>query len=202
MVCMRKAIAKVVITKELMTIPGGHAFDSDRHGNQLRIEINPLTHKIVLGLYDFGELSLDKPTETELHQLARFIRDLPSAVMKSLLLSSFFDSLMSSHINMVIDNGQSPAYLMRIRKAFLALQDFQADLSTLDLIEIIKHIYDIKSSHLIIQNAIADCMEFINKAESVCSTAQAFTAPLRMFDREATEITTKDLPRESLAQLC
>lgn len=82
---IRRAIAKAVITVELINILRGDCFDSDRHGNQLRHQ----NHQ--LGLYDFGEMSLQPPSEVELKQLAKVLSDVPIAAIKN---NSFIPILM------------------------------------------------------------------------------------------------------------
>ncbi|CEK09360.1 hypothetical protein [Legionella hackeliae] len=182
-ILIRKAVAKAVLIKELVNIASGDHFDSDRHGNQMRVLVNPVTDEIILDAYDFGEVSLEKPDESELKMLADFIRDLPYVVMKNMFFSSSVDSLLSTHIEKAIKNGQSPQFLMRIRKAFLALQDFQGDLSMLELIEVIKYVYEKQKIHPVIHAAITDCTGFISSAEKILKTAEKLMSPFRFFSR-------------------
>lgn len=190
---IRKAVARAVITNELITILSGDCFDSDRHGNQLRISVDPDAKVITLGLYDFGELALDRPNPAELQQLAAFIRDVGATSVFDMLLASHFDNLLSKHIDAVIGSGQSARYLMRIRKAFLALQDFKSDLSTLELASVIKFVFNMKVMHPILADAVKDCLPFINRAVLMLGAAAKIKAPLRMFDRPAA-LNCADIP--------
>ncbi|WP_454783355.1 AarF/UbiB family protein [Legionella sp. WA2022007384] len=148
----RKAIAKAVITVELVNILSGGCFDSDRHGNQLRYEHDKL------GLYDFGEMSLAPPTEVELRQLGDVLRSVPKTAIKNALFGTSFDTLLSEHIEKARKAGEPTTYLMRVRKAFLALRDFQKELSNEELFGILKSVNTSGLIHPKLQTQFSNCI--------------------------------------------
>jgi|GEM_PF-3047971 ankyrin repeat protein len=135
-----KAIAEKVIQTELKLILNGSFFDCDRHGNQLRVQVSS-DKKILLGLFDFGGMSLTKPSLMELQQFAQMLYNLPPALHQGISL----DELLNEAIKGAKAANQPSAYLMRVRKAFLTLQDFQKELTHRELIRILKsvNIYDL-----------------------------------------------------------
>lgn len=128
---LSRIIALAVIEKELSLLFSGDVFDSDRHGNQLCIEA--LDKNITLGLYDFGEMSLEPLTETELASLSALMEELPKTLFKSGSVASLFEK----HIRLNMEAQQPHRHLMRINKALLALEDFRKYLTIEDL----KHIF-------------------------------------------------------------
>ncbi|MFA6301539.1 MAG: ABC transporter [Legionella sp.] len=161
-----KAIAKAVLKTELSIILSGGCFDSDRHGNQLRID------KDTLGLYDFGEMSLEEPGSVELKQLANVLVWLPKAALDNLFLSNNFDALLSEHIKQAEIANESPRYLIRIRKASLALRDFQKELSTQELIEVLTSVNQSGGVHQELQNSFYLCLKTLGIMESMYNTSQ------------------------------
>ncbi|WP_419418532.1 hypothetical protein ACNVED_08175 [Legionella sp. D16C41] len=138
----KKVIATAIVTLELIHILQGKQFDSDRHGNQLRALIDEDSHTIYLGLYDFGELSLEEPKTEELQQLATLLRQLlsPKNWSNPQTLATQIDGLLSQTITENIKQRKPTTYLMHIKKGLLALQDFQKYLSTQDLQAILSNI--------------------------------------------------------------
>lgn len=131
-----KSVAQAILTIELINILSAGHFDCDRHGNQLRVLVDQQNHLIQVGLYDFGEMSLDKPSIQETQHLKNLIQDFLSAFLKG----HSFDQIISNHIEKVLETGENPRYLMRLRKAFLALQDFQKYLTPPDLLNLFKEV--------------------------------------------------------------
>ena len=119
---IRKAIALAVMEKELSLIFSGYPFDCDRHGSQLRVTIRG--HQITLGLYDFGEMSLEPLTEEELCSLAALLYELPQTMKQGDSVHALFQK----HIDKTIASGCSSHHLTCTHKALLALQDFQKEL--------------------------------------------------------------------------
>lgn len=122
----------------MVNILSGGYFDSDRHGNQLRAEIDGKTIRI--GLYDFGEMSLEKPTQIEINQVTNLLYELPSHFETDRSFGQIIEVLLSEQIDKAKSKNEPTSYLMRARKAFLALQDFQKELSKSELIAILKKI--------------------------------------------------------------
>jgi hypothetical protein len=122
-----KAIALAVMEKELCLMLSGQQFDCDRHGNQVRIDIQD--NHIHLGLYDFGEMSLNPLNEEEVQSLAALIKELPARLLKG----DSIDGLFQKHIDLATKNSKPCQHLMRINKGLLALQDFQKELDMRDL---------------------------------------------------------------------
>ncbi|WP_419420489.1 hypothetical protein ACNVED_04095 [Legionella sp. D16C41] len=139
----KKVIATAIVTLELIHILQGKQFDSDRHGNQLRALIDEESHTIYLGLYDFGELSLEEPKPEELQQLAALIKQLlsPKNWSNPQTLATQIDNLLSKTITENIKQHKPANYLMHIKKGLLALQDFQKYLSAEDLQAIVNNIF-------------------------------------------------------------
>lgn len=136
----RRLVALAVLRIELEHMFNRDHFDSDRHGNQLRVQIDVKAKTLKLGLYDFGEMSLDKPTDEHMKLFIAFISDISKVVFNHDSLSSSIEGLLSAHIDRALAANQSASHLMRIRKSFLALQDFIKELKAEDILFILKEI--------------------------------------------------------------
>jgi len=145
-----RLVAKAVLIMEMRQILQGGYFDCDRHGNQLRVVTDRQTKTIHLGLYDFGEMSLQLPEQSALNALACVIRDLKAAM----LAGQSFDQVFDKHIKLYINAPSAKNYLMRVRKAFLALQDFQKHLSLSELNEVIKAVAASSDIHPLLRPAV------------------------------------------------
>lgn len=166
----KKAIAAAVIEVELVNLLRGAQFDSDRHGNQLRALVDLKNSTIELGLYDFGEMSLEPPKKIEIEQLIALIKSIPKKFKIDDNFSDALQELLSEHIDNALKAHQPTSYLMRLRKAVLALQDFQKELSTETMISIIKKVIKNESIHPKIRNALQSCatnMLFLYGAQSI-----------------------------------
>lgn len=175
---IRRAIAKAVITVELINILRGDCFDSDRHGNQLRHQ----NHQ--LGLYDFGEMSLHPPSEVELKQLAKVLSDVPIAAIKNKLFHTNFDVLLTEHIRKALKAGEPTSYLMRIRKGLLALRDFQKELSTEELIDVLKQVNASEAIHQKIKFQVANTIRMAECMEDINKSYQRFVSKAAFFKRK------------------
>ena len=160
-----KTIAKAQIQLEFINILRGGRFDSDRHGNQMRILIDEANKCIEIGLYDFGEISLEAPTEFEINQFAVMLEKLPMAALKSGSMGNVFDDVISAYIDIQRSEGHSISYLMRIRKALLALQDFQKHLSTHNMIEVLVNVLDSKELHPVLKDALTVSLKLLKLAD-------------------------------------
>ena len=163
-------IAKEMVELELEKILSGKFFDSNRHGNQLRVDVNEATNVINIGLYDFGEMALKEPTLDEINLLAEVINDTPFTAIQTMSFIDAFDATLSAHIEKHGKDG-SAHYLMRVRKALLALHDFQQHLSTKDLMEILINITKSNKIHPAISNALMRYSHLLNFVDSVYQAA-------------------------------
>lgn len=116
----RKA-ALAHLTAEFLNILSGDCFDHDRHGaqNKLRRLENG---RNALGLFDHGCMALSPPSEQEKRELAQVVSDLlqnhrtnPGGILKQI-----HEILRQKRE----DQGRSPAYLISVERALLALNDF------------------------------------------------------------------------------
>jgi hypothetical protein len=126
---------------------------------------------IQLGLYDFGEMALTPPTQTDLTMLAGVIKSLPSLAGKKTSLSQGFDALMSHHIDRWNKKGYQTSYLMRLRKGLLALQDFQKHLSQQEFIDVLMNATNTERDiNPLLRDSVNHCRRLI-KAANVIQTA-------------------------------
>lgn len=116
---LRRVVAIAVLQKELKLILSGGCFDCDRHGEQLKVSIAP-DGVIHLGLFDFGEMGLEELSSREMQQVAVFLTALPKALKNNQSITG----VMEEHINLAVRQGKSYNHLIRMQKAFLALQDY------------------------------------------------------------------------------
>ena len=151
---LKKEVAKAIMKIELTNIFSGNQFDSDRHGNQMRVKVDG--RKVQLGMYDFGEMALDKPSEKEIELFCHALNDLPSALREFRSFDAAFESILSKHINLE-QTEANKHYLMRIRKAILALHDFQKELTNAELYTLLKEV----SSSPLINSKIGTAMNML-----------------------------------------
>ncbi|QLZ69685.1 hypothetical protein FOLKNPGA_02483 [Legionella sp. PC1000] len=175
---IRRAIAKAIITVELINILQGECFDSDRHGNQLRHQ----NHQ--LGLYDFGEMSLQPPNEVELKQLANVLSDIPQAAIKNKLFNTSFDLLLTKHIRIALKAGEPTSYLMRVRKGLLALRDFQKELSTEELMDVLKQVNASEAIHHKVKSQVANTIRMAERIEDISQSYQSLVNKVGFFKRK------------------
>ncbi|QMT60828.1 ABC transporter [Legionella sp. PC997] len=175
---IRRAIAKAIITVELINILQGGCFDSDRHGNQLRHQ----NHQ--LGLYDFGEMSLQPPSAVELEQFANVLSDIPKAAIKNKLFHTSFDLLLTKQIQKAIKAGEPTSYLMRVRKGLLALRDFQKELSTEELIDVLKQVNASEAIHQKFKSQVANTIRMVEYMEDISQSYQHFVSKVGFFKRK------------------
>jgi hypothetical protein len=154
----KKAIAQAVLFIELSNILSGNGFDSDRHGNQMRAIIHKNT--IQLGFYDFGEMG-ESPTENELQQFADVLHSIPTMAIKNPSIGDLFDKALSAKIDALVEKKKSAHYLIRVRKALLALQDFQQVLMPQELIEVLSRVQKISAIHPKLQDGFTKCMNYL-----------------------------------------
>lgn len=92
--------------------------------------------------------------------------------------------LLTEHIRKALKAGEPTSYLMRIRKGLLALRDFQKELSTEELIDVLKQVHASEAIHKKVKSQVshtirmAKCMEDINKG------CQRFVETVAFFRRK------------------
>ncbi len=164
---IKKCVAKAVLVTEFINIMSGEYFDCDRHGNQLRVNIDEKTKTLHVGLYDFGELSLQKPTDQEIVQFAIVIKSLAKESSIGLDLTAQFDNKLSDKINELLKSGKSASYLMRVRKGLLALHDFQAILNMREMMEVLSQVIKSKKIHNVLRLAMQDILKYLQTIKFV-----------------------------------
>jgi hypothetical protein len=181
---IRSAVAKAILYLELVHILQGKFFDSDRHGNQLRIAVDKTTKTINAGLYDFGEMSLEMPKTHEIEQLASVLRKVPKAGVKSLSFTEVFDSLISRYIEKAAKKNIDTHYLMRVRKGLLALQDFQKQLTFTEVIEVLKAATSAPHIHPVLADALIVGSVLLGAAEKCAHVQNHIQDSMRIFGRK------------------
>lgn len=117
---IRRVVAIAIMQKELTLILSGGYFDSDRHGEQLKIIVSAQSEQIHVGLFDFGEIGLEPLYEPQIQQVCAFLKELPAALKQNESITS----VMERHIESASEQGKTYAHLIRMQKAFLALHDY------------------------------------------------------------------------------
>lgn len=173
---IRKLVARTVMTMEFINILSGRHFDCDRHGNQLRVMVDEENRVVNLGLYDFGEMLLNEPGQEELQQFKKLIHDLPMAFLRNIAV----DKIFSGHIEQALQSGQETRYLMRIRKAFLALEDFRKTLSAHELLDIMKVAAKSSKVSPVLREAFADAVQRLDLLNSVYRQAAGVVGFFKM----------------------
>ncbi len=162
---IRKTVAKAVMVIEFINIMRGKYFDSDRHGNQLRVDVDHDKKEINVGLYDFGEMALEMPSLTDIRQLADVLKSVPQAALKNLSFAKALDNLLANRIATLTEKGVNARYLMRVRKGLLALQDFQKQLSNREMASVLKCVVRSDEIHNEIRDALSVCAKLIAVAD-------------------------------------
>ena len=173
---LRTTIAKAVLIQELTRILGGEFVDSDRHGNQFRAVKRQKT--VYLGLYDFGELNTTKPTQEEMAQLAQVLKNISVFSLRSISFSSALEKILSEHIAKYRAQNQSTRFLMHVRKALLALQDFQKHLSLADSVEVLSFVAQSENVHPLIKEALGANIKLLNMANLFYHAKTKLLSPL------------------------
>ncbi|WP_131783991.1 hypothetical protein [Legionella gresilensis] len=194
---IKKAISIAVMTMELTHILKGGVFDSDRHGNQLRVIINQDTKTIHLGLYDFGEMALNPPTPQEIVLLAGVFHKLLQPII---LFQGHdgIDTVLAKHIQQNVENNPTGAhYLMRVRRSLLALRDFHQYLSNEDFLTILVSIVHTQQLPISFQHVLKLPIILLDKANTVKKKAEALLANLHSLNQEAKDISLQKKAKPS-----
>lgn len=179
---IKKLIAASVMTIELINIFSGGCFDSDRHGNQLRVVVDHQTRKIILGLYDFGEMSLEHPELVELQSLSEAILTIQSNMSIAMPFERAVDEAVVDKMKECIQKGLPLNYLMRVRKALLALQDFQRHLSGDELLVVLRRVSLHQKTHPVIAQALKQCVQLPGYLEAAFFIAKSVYSCFSIWD--------------------
>lgn len=144
---VKHAVALAIMQFELLNMLHGSYFDSDRHGNQLRIDVDNEHAKLKVGLYDFGEMSIDEPTQEDLENVRYIINHVIEQAIEEGSPEHVIDTLLAKQIN-DLSHSSNQKYLIRLRKALLALQDFQKYISRQELLLMLNNIATQHSDHI------------------------------------------------------
>ena len=193
----RNIIARAILQVELRNILRGGMFDCDRHGNQLRVQVDFENKNIQIGLYDFGEMALAPPTKADLTMLAGVVKALPSLASKKSSMSQAFDALLSDHIERWNKKGYQTSYLMRLRKGLLALQDFQKHLSPQEFMDVLmvatKNEQDI---HPLLRDGVSYCRRLIKAASVITAATKIVKNRFELFaGGKKKEVSNSDAPK-------
>jgi hypothetical protein len=182
--------AEAVTAIELLNILRGSYFDSDRHGNQLRIRFNHATKKVYIGLYDFGEMSLEKPDKSEMEQFASVLNAMDYRQIYKTSFSTVFERQLSKGIETLRKQGKPVKYLMHIRKGVLALQDFYKHVPADRLIKIFQSLAQTNEIHPVLLSPLSALLNrasyynmFVNAAYKMWS----LFSPYQSVDNETSQ---------------
>lgn len=188
-------VAKEVLKVELINIFSGSHFDSDRHGNQMRVHVDQQTHTITLGLYDFGEMSLEKPSAEEIQLLVNVIKDIPDEIVKTRAFDQCVDELIARQVDAALQSGISVTYLMRVRKAILALQDFQRELTNAEFLKILAKVSVSGNVHPLISAELKECVGQLKKLLTMSSIVESAAGLFKSSPDETPGLTQNQRPK-------
>jgi hypothetical protein len=191
---IKKEIAKEVLRIELINILSASYFDSDRHGNQMRVHIDQENAQITLGLYDFGEMALEKPGKDEIAQMAKVISEIPHALIKLQAFDRAMDEVIARNIEEALRKKSCVSYLSRVRKAVLALQDFQHALSNDELFAVLKKVSESENLDALIKVELIKGFKQI-EAMKIFSITETFFG---LFDWRKSEAGVEDPVLENI----
>ncbi len=129
---LKKHIAKSYLAVELSNILSGNPFDCDRHGQQMKVDIVSESD-IRLNLYDYGGFDISEPSVRAKKSLGSALNQIAVGIQMNEDPISIFEASIEAEIDQ-----DSKRYLMRTRKAWLALQDFQKHIEPNEMIEVFK----------------------------------------------------------------
>lgn len=125
-------------------------------------------------------MALERPSRYSLGQLARVINRLPLDLYKGKTI----DQSISACIDEAVTKGESTHFLMRLRKAFLAMHDFQAYLSQADLYDILNIVASHKDIHPLLSGPLYRLAWFSTSAQAINSLGKGIRyaiSPVSMF---------------------
>ncbi len=189
-------VAEAIVTLELQNILRGGCFDCDRHGNQLRIRLDKANNVVDIGLYDFGEMSLERPSDIEIMQFVNVLNSIDYASLSSTPFATLFENELSKHIETLHKRNDAAKYLMHIRKGVLSLQDFYQHVPTNRLIKILLTVAKTSEIHPILTSAIANWTSSLEYAHKLNNTTNKLYGYMGRLFGYAAEQNTADLALE------
>ncbi len=193
----KRDIAKKYLTTEFAMTFSGKQTDRDRHGDNIRIDIQNKT----IGLFDFGGLDLETPKEVEKEALF----DVFLTVIQS-PAESLSKTISASIEQKIAANPELKSFLRRQEQRFLALGDYLKIIDENDLRDIffsalkIENLDPVFEKKLLIQfgidkNTLTTMPGGIQIQKN--QTESRWNTPIRI-NREATKSKTRVLPEEIL----
>lgn len=169
---LQHLVARAVIFIEYRLILQGRYFDSDRHGEQYRIQSSRDYKHIEIGLFDFGEMTILKPSMADLQQFSAILARIPEELHAHASFAETLEYLMRDATN---------PFLMRIRKGLLAMQDFHQHLGDDDLIDILRDVIKCNHIHPILKSGLSECIGKIQVAGKAQALKRFFTSGFGLF---------------------
>ncbi|MDD3028961.1 MAG: hypothetical protein PHS57_01580 [Alphaproteobacteria bacterium] len=178
---LKKTLAKGYLALELSNILSGKAFDCDRHGRQMNVDVHP-DGTVDFNLYDFGCLSLATPSSEQKKALGETI----TSMVFGTLYGKDPEKIIRRAIASSPDEAQKK-YLMRIRKAALALNDFSQYLdSKQDYINVLQSAVAFGIDPVILENTPVSlafkAIQKLGRTKISFGTQPQQTDPLWSFD--------------------
>lgn len=130
----RKDFSKAYFTVEMLNMLSGGRFDHDRHGKQLKIDIETDT----IGLFDTGAMAVVDPAPKDKELLGRILSRTAQDILSDAKGASFakVGETLSAKIEEAYRSGETQtSYLTEFQRGLLALNDFYKDFGAEDFIE-------------------------------------------------------------------
>jgi hypothetical protein len=124
---LKKKIAKACLSLEFAMTLAGKQTDRDRHGDNVRINVNG--QQVEIGLFDFGGLDLEVPTEEQ----KKVLFEIFANVFSGLSSEGVITTIRNSIDEMITRNPRHRSFLRRQEQRFLALGDYLKILDFEDL---------------------------------------------------------------------
>ncbi len=138
----KKVIAKAIAAFEISNILSGLPFDDDRHGGNVKIEGDKISH------YDFGGMMLEAPSDAE---LAKFAEVILGAMTNLESESHFIDNYFREIKRLKEEDGSVPPMVKRVQKALLSLGDYRIKMTDDDLADVLMSA--VSSAHPVLKGA-------------------------------------------------
>lgn len=130
----RRDVSKAYFTVEMVNMFSGGRFDHDRHGKQLKIDVE----KNVIGLFDTGAMAVVDPSPRDKELLGRILYKTANELMSAENGASFgkVGEILSGKIEEAYKSGETNStYLTEFQRGLLALNDFYKDFEAKDFVE-------------------------------------------------------------------
>lgn len=129
-----RASAKALLTIEQKLLLSGKAFDHDRHGGQQKLEGERI------GQFDHGAMALEAPTDHQKELMGRILGRALKEHLLSYRRTSVADALVHQ-IDLLSKNPEDSHFLIEIKRAFLAQNDFMKALSSKDVKAVVASVW-------------------------------------------------------------